>query len=453
MSRNLAARGAAIAACTAAGGFLLGLISRGTGWREVLVFVVGAALAALVGYAAFWRPARAIATVTEAAGRLAEGELAQRVPDEPGPAGELTRAFNLMSGRIETLFESVAYEHARLEAVFDASSDPMVALARDTRIRFLNPAAVALFGTTMADALGRPLIEVARDYEIDALVRAAGTSRFGQTAIISFGPARTPLRAAALPIREGGEWAVLLILTDLTEVQRLDRVRRDFVSNVSHELRTPLASIRALVETLDSGVDPEDQPEFHRRILRQVDRLTLLVNELLDLSRIESGAIQLRPESIPVGDLIAEAASLLQDRTEAAGVTIIAEGTDLSLEADRSALLRVIGNLLDNAVKWSPPGGRIWVAAADEGDLIAITVRDEGPGIPEQDLPRVFERFFKSDAARAGGGVGLGLAIVKHLVRAHGGTVTAESPPGQGATFTVRLPRRFVGRARVVPGA
>jgi two-component system phosphate regulon sensor histidine kinase PhoR len=239
---------------------------------------------------------------------------------------------------------------------------------------------------------------------------------------------------------------VLLILTDLTEVQRLDQVRRDFVANVSHELRTPLASIRAMVETLAEGVDAGEAPEFYERILRQVDRLTTLVNELLDLSRIESGAIQLQPEPVHIGQLLAEAAGLLQARAEANNVTVVVEGTDLEVEADRSGLMRVATNLLDNAVKWSPPGGRVWVEARDEGDLVAITVRDEGPGIPEQDQPRVFERFFKSDAARASAGVGLGLAIVKHLVRAHGGTASVASKPGEGAAFTVRLPKRFIGR-------
>ncbi len=448
MTRDLAARGAAIALLAAIVGFAVGLISDGPGAFELAAFAATAAAGAAAGYFAFWRPSRALRRVVEAAGRIAEGELAQRVPDEPGPAGELTHAFNVMAGRVTTLFESVAFEHARLEAVFDASSDAMVALSADSTVRFLNPAATALFGMPMADAIGRRLIEVARDYELEALVMQAAARGTGQTAIISFGPARTPLRAAALPIREGGDWAVLLILTDLTEVQRLDQVRRDFVSNVSHELRTPLASIRALVETLQEGVAPEEQEEFLARIVRQVERLTTLVNELLDLSRIESGALQLQPERVSIGELMAEAAGLLQTRAEAGDVTIIVEGTELEVEADRAALLRVATNLLDNAVKWSPPGGRVWVEAVDEGDLVAITVRDEGPGIPEQDQPRVFERFFKSDASRSHAGVGLGLAIVKHLVRAHGGTASVRSRPGEGAAFTVRLPKRFVGRRR-----
>jgi two-component system phosphate regulon sensor histidine kinase PhoR len=449
MRRDLALRGAVVGLMSGLAGLGVGLLLREPGpawaWAAALV----ALAAAMAGYLALRRPAAALRAVVETAGRIADGELGQRVPDQPGPAGELTSAFNAMAIRVEELFDSVAAEQARLEAVFDASADAMVALRADTRVSFLNPAAAELFGAAMADSIGRPLIEIARDYELDALVRrVAAAPGQGESEVVNFGPARTPLRAAALPIHEGGDWAVLLILTDLTEVQRIDQVRRDFVSNVSHELRTPLASIRALVETMEGGVEPEEQPEFLRRIRQQVDRLTTLVNELLDLSRIESGAISLQPEPVRLSDLVAEAASLLRARAEPLGVTIVDEGSDLTVEADRASLLRVVSNLLDNAIKFSPAGGTVRVAAVDEGALVALSVTDDGPGIKEQNLPRVFERFYKGDASRAEPGVGLGLAIVKHLVRAHGGTATVASRPGAGATFTVRVPKRFVGRHR-----
>jgi two-component system phosphate regulon sensor histidine kinase PhoR len=446
---DLALRGTAVAAACAAAGFafarLLGAAPAGS--VIALAVVLSVLAGGLLGWFAFRRPAAALRTVADAAGQIGEGELARRVPEASGPAGELTHAFNVMGGRIEQLFDSVAAEHARLEAVFDASSDAMVALSSDTRVQFMNPAAVEVLGRPMSEAIGRSFIETTRDYELDALVRRVLRDReHGQTSVVTFGAARIPLRAAALPIRDGGEWAVLVMLTDLTEVQRVDQVRRDFLSNVSHELRTPLAAIRALVETLEDGVDGEDSPEFLRRINQQVARLTTLVNELLDLSRIESGAINLNPEPVELSALVAETVSLRQPRTEAANVTVAYESGAISLEADRPSLLRIVTNLLDNAAKWSPPGGTVHVTAEDDGDLVALTVRDEGPGIPEQDLSRVFERFYKGEASRAGAGVGLGLAIVKHLVRAHGGTATVESRPGEGARFTVALPKRFVGR-------
>jgi len=449
MRRDLALRGALVGLAGGIAGLGVGLLLREPGAPWVYSSIAVAVGATLAGYLALRRPAAALRAVVGAAGRIADGELAERVPDQPGPAGELTSAFNAMAGRVEELFESVAAEEARLEAVFDASTDAMVALRADTRVSFLNPAAVGLFGGTMVEAIGRPLIETARDYELDALVRRviADPAR-GETEVVTFGPGRTPLRAAALPIREGGDWAVLLMLTDLTDVQRVDQVRRDFVSNVSHELRTPLASIRALAETMEGGVDAEEQPEFLQRIRQQVERLTTLVNELLDLSRIESGAITLQPGRVELEELVAEAASLLRARAEPLGVTIVDDGCAEAVEADRASLLRVVSNLLDNAIKFSPPGGTVRVSAADEGPLVALSVKDDGPGIKEQNLERVFERFYKDDPARAEPGVGLGLAIVKHLVRAHGGTATVESRPGAGATFTVRLPRQFVGRRR-----
>ncbi len=443
-------RGAVVALLAAGGGIATGFIEREAGASNAIWFyglIAACVVGLLSGYLAFRRPAAALRTVSEAAGQIGEGELAQRVPETSGPAGDLLHSFNVMAGRIEQLFDSVAAEHARLEAVFDASSDGMVALSADTTVRFLNPAAVQVFEKPMSESVGRSFIETARDYELDALVRRVIADRtHGETSVVTFGPRRMPLRAAALPISDGGDWAVLLTLTDLTEVQRVDQVRRDFLSNVSHELRTPLAAIRALVETLDDGVDEEDAPEFLGRIHQQVERLTSLVNELLDLSRIESGAINLDPEPVEVAALVAEAASLLRTRTEPLGVGVVFEGEPLTVEADRPSLLRVVSNLLDNAAKWSPQGGTIHVGCEDEGELVAIQVRDEGPGIPEQDLPRVFERFYKGEASRATSGVGLGLAIVKHLVRAHGGTATVESRPGEGASFTVRLPRMFVGR-------
>ena len=449
MRRDLALRGAGLGLVGVCAGALVGFLEGRAGWTTstfLTVLIAVGLVGIVVGYLAFRRPAAALLSVVDASGRLGEGELAERVPHVGGPAGELTHAFNRMADHVEQLFDSVAAEHARLEAVFDASDDAMVALAGDTSVRFLNPKAVEIFRNPMAESIGRSFIETARDYELDALVRRAISERTGQTAVITFGPGRTPLRAAALPIHEGGDWAVLLVLTDLTEVQRVDAVRRDFLSNVSHELRTPLAAIRALVETMEDGVDSADGPEFLGRINQQVERLTSLVNELLDLSRIESGAINLHPEEIDLGAIVAEAASLLRTRTEPAGVEIQYDGGSEMVEADRPSVLRIVSNLLDNATKWSPAGGAITVRTDTEGPLVAISVQDQGPGIAEQDIPRVFERFYKGDLSRADSGVGLGLAIVKHLARAHGGTATVESSPGAGARFTVRLPRKFVGR-------
>jgi len=454
MSVNLLARGMALAAGVAGLTFVALLLTDALEFSTkawVTVLVVGA-MAGVAGFMLFFVPQRAIDSASETAEELAQGRLERRIPVTSGATGALTRNFNQMAGRMQHLFSSTEADRVRLEAALDASTDAMIALARDTTVRFMNPAALRVLGVGYESAINRPFIESARDYELDALVRRAiARPTNGETAVITFGPRRTPLRAVGVPIRDGGDWAILLILNDLTEVQRIEQIRRDFLSNVSHELRTPLASIRALVETIEVGsVDgKEETDEFMRRILQQVDRLTTLVNELLDLSRIESGAMELQPVEVPLAEIVAEVVGLLSPRLTATGVTVEwPEDCGVTVEADRASLLRVVSNLLDNATKYSPPGATIHVDLRDEGELAALSVRDEGPGIPPADLPRVFERFYKGDASRAGSGVGLGLAIVKHLVRAHGGTAEAKSSPGGGAQFTVRLPRKFVGAVR-----
>jgi two-component system phosphate regulon sensor histidine kinase PhoR len=454
LNRDVALRGAVAGALVALAALVLGGLAVHDGdsaSRWTVIIVLALLGGAVTGYVALYRSARAIHAVSSVAARISEGELGQRVSVSAGPVNELTYEFNSMAVRVQQLFDSVAAEHARLEAVFDASTDAMVALSPATIVQFLNPAAVQIFGSNMTTSVGHPFIEMARDYELDALVRRAiGTHAPGDARVITFGADRVPLRAVAVPIREGGDWAVLLLLTDLREVQRVDQMRRDFLSNVSHELRTPLASISALVETLEVGVDEKsEREEFLRRISQQVERLTLLVNELLDLSRIESGAMALHPERLDLAALVADAASLLRTRTEAQDIKIaLPEDHDAFVEADRTSVMRIVSNLLDNAIKYSPRGATIHATTADEGELVALSVHDEGPGIAEQELARVFERFYKGEASRSSAGVGLGLAIVKHLVRTHGGTATVVSVPGRGATFTVRLPKHFVGATR-----
>ncbi len=448
---TIAARSAILAAASAiAGAAVVGLAVGGSlppaidALFGVLVVVVSAA----VGYTLARDADRVIADISTVADRLPESGFSARAAPADGPVSGLSGRFNAMAGRAEAFFTESLAEHHRLEAVFNASADGMVALGRDTGVRFLNPAAALLLAASPGTAVGRPLIESARDYELVALVRRVADAGEPELTVITYGPARLSLRAAALPIRDGGDWAVLLVLTDLTEVNRIDRLRRDFLTNVSHELRTPLASIQALAETLDSGhVDPgPDTEEFAHRIRQQVERLTLLINELLDLSRIESGAVELHPEPIELHALVSESALLLRQRAEGAGVSIVRlPGEAVSINADRPSLLRVINNLLDNAIKYSPRGGEIEVAVTAEEELAVITVRDHGPGISANDLPRVFERFYKGDASRAASGVGLGLAMVKHIVRVHGGAAEVASSPGEGAIFTVRLPREFVG--------
>jgi two-component system phosphate regulon sensor histidine kinase PhoR len=251
--------------------------------------------------------------------------------------------------------------------------------------------------------------------------------------------------------------AGLLVLQDITELRRLERVRRDFVANIGHELRTPLTSIKLLVETVRGAMHDDTQvaEDFLGQMEAELDRLTQLVRELLELSRIESGQVELHRTIVDAPQLLEEVAGRLRAQAVRAGVKLTVETGDSlpPIYADGERIEQVLVNLVHNAIKFTNPGGSVTLGA--EGDSsdgeVRISVRDTGVGIPPDDLPRIFERFYKVDKARAGsrdrrdglgseGGTGLGLAIAKHVVQAHGGRIWAESVYGQGSTFCFTLP-------------
>ncbi len=442
-------RAASTAGAAALAGFVAGLLlghTEADRWTTAIAGAAAVLLGILAGFVALWGPARAMAAVTEAARAITDGALGTRVEDPSRGAASLVHSFNQMVERLRALVEEGRAEQARLRAAFEASADGMVAVSRDGSIQLLNQSAAQLLGIRPDDAIGRRFIEAVRDYELAELVTRAASEARPQLRVIAYGPERTPIRAEARPISGGGTWAVLLVLTDLSEVQRTEQIRRDFISNVSHELRTPLASIRAMAESLElEASEDSSAASVARDIVRQVDRLSAMVNELLDLSRIESGALRLDLREVELREAAEEAVATVRPRLAARGIEVAFEiPAALSAVADRAALIRVLVNLLDNAAKYAPEQSTIHVTGSDEGDSVLLSVEDEGPGIAPEHLPRIFERFYKGDPSRASEGVGLGLAIVKHLVRAHGGQVWAENRQEGGARFVVRLPKRPV---------
>jgi two-component system phosphate regulon sensor histidine kinase PhoR len=451
LARRVALVGAVIAACAGVGGVILGAADIEPAVAAVVAIVIAGAVAFGVLYL-FVEPAqRSIVLVANAAQRISRGAFGERVTHTSNLTDPLAASFNHMVDRLSDLVQRSDWDRARIEAAFRATTDALVAVGPDTAIQQLNPAAEALFHMSNRDAHGRPLIEAAHDYEIDQLVRRViERGEPAESPLIAFGASRVPLRAVAVPIQHDVDWAVLLVLADLTTVQRLNAVRRDFLSNVSHEIRTPLASIRALVDVIEDDVDDAEQRNiFVAHLRNHIERLTRLVNELLDLSRIESGAVDLRPEELDVRSLLDEAIDAMDQQISSRRVGIDIDAPEgILLEADRSSVVRVFVNLLDNAIKFSPEGGTVRVRASEDGDLVTIRFEDDGPGINPENLSRVFERFYKGDSSRQSPGTGLGLAIVKHLARAHGGTATVESEPGKGAAFTVRFPRVFIGPHR-----
>ncbi|HEM62502.1 MAG TPA: PAS domain-containing sensor histidine kinase, partial [Chloroflexi bacterium] len=262
--------------------------------------------------------------------------------------------------------------------------------------------------------------------------------------LLEIGPEALFWRVIVTTLEEQDRAPCLVILQDLTEMHRLQTMRQQFLGNVSHELRTPLASLKALVETMRDAAagDPEASQHFLDLAEREVDSLTQVVQESLELSRIESGRLPLRLAPTPVAEVILPVVERLGPQAERAGLEVscsLPDGLPQVL-ADPERVRQVVSNLLHNAIKFTPSGGRVQISAQQVGDEVVISVTDTGVGIPREDLPRVFERFYRADQARSKGGTGLGLAIAKHIIQGHGGRVWADSLEGQGSDFSFSLP-------------
>lgn len=336
-------------------------------------------------------------------------------------------------------------ERAELTTIFDHMADGLLVLGSDERVVLCNPAAARLLGRKVT--VGRPLPEVVRDPDLVEIARAAGDGPPVMQLVElrpSAGAARRWLQVVATRLPPGKRR--LMLLQNVTELRYAEAARRDFVANVSHELRTPVASLTALVETLEGGAkdDPKARTEFLRRMHIEVDGLAHLVSELLQLARVEAGRIELELDVREVDELLREAVEHIQPYAERVGLSVSLDPRHAPgawINADDRRLGQVLANLLDNAVKFTPPGGVIQVGARTMGDVVEIWVSDTGVGVEPDQLLRIFERFYKIDVSRAGRGTGLGLAICKHLVQAHGGRIWAESPgQGCGSTFRFTVP-------------
>ncbi|HET8632178.1 MAG TPA: ATP-binding protein [Thermomicrobiales bacterium] len=379
------------------------------------------------------------------AGALAAGHLGLRSHlDTDDEIGRLGRAFDQMAAELQRTIALGEDERRKLAAVLDTLDDGVLLLDAAGTVVRANAAAARLLGRGARDDLaGRPFAEVAGG-ELAALVAEAARTRRARALFVERDGARQ-VRAAVTPVRGVAERLVVLALHDLTELRRLETARRDFVANISHELRTPLASVKALVETLEGGAIEDDAVarQFLGQMGEEVDHLAGLVRELLELARIEAGQVALRRAAVAPADLILPTVARLRAQAERAGLTLATAGLAglPPVLADPERIGQVLLNLLHNALKFTPPGGAVTVAAERRDAMLAVAVRDTGRGIDPRDLPRIFERFYKADRARSGGGTGLGLAIARHTVEAHGGALSAaNNADGPGATFTFTLP-------------
>jgi two-component system phosphate regulon sensor histidine kinase PhoR len=411
------------------------------GWAATLILAPAAAW--LVGWAAFSRSSKAIDLTVKALSDASEqARLGQVVSNAGGEAGRLVYTYNRTARELNSRFQALESETARLQEVFDSVAEPIVAVSAAEDIAFMNAAAAELFDVP-AHGPRRSFLSAVGDHELLELVRLCLREGARRSGLVTYGTRKVPLQATAMPSQsEAGDWAVVLVLTDLTEVRRQEQVRRELISNLSHELRTPLASIKAAVDTLRGGAvdDRAAAEEFLADVDHEVDRLTVMVEDLLQLSRIESGALQLKPRRVSIAGLLRDCIERTRPVADRKQIALEFVGEDITAEVDPIEFGRAVTNLLSNAVKFLDEGKHVWLSASADGGDLVVAVRDDGPGIDRADLPRLFERFYKADKARATEGAGLGLAIVKHIVQAHGGTVSAESQAGHGATFTIRLP-------------
>ncbi len=408
-----------------------------------VVALIAAALGILLAFQITRITVDPIRRLTRISQDMAEGKLSQEiiVPSRD-EVGDLARAFNRMAAKLKEAMALVTAERDRMAIVLESMSDAIFVVDGEGRVTMTNKSAGKVLQVPRDAANGRHLIEVVRDHEIDALLQQCLKTRTQQTGVIELRSKRQLLGVIATPFQEDS--GCLLLIQDLTELRRLETVRRDFIANLSHELRTPIASIKALGETLHDGAveQPSVARDFLEKINLEVDRLAQMVQEMGELSRIESGEAPLQKTPVNVAEVVDRAAGRLKAQADRAGLRLETQvATDLPrVPADEARIEQVLVNLIHNAIKFTPSGGRITVSAKADGGNLIVAVSDTGVGISEDDLPRVFERFYKADRARAGGGTGLGLAIARHVVEAHGGRIWVESVEGRGATFSFTLP-------------
>lgn len=334
-----------------------------------------------------------------------------------------------------------------LQKVLDSAREAVLVVDDTMRVKASNPVASRAFGRGNGPLAGRRLSEVIRDLKVhDAFRNAILKSQPAEAKLEIIGTAgRSSYDIHIAPLELAGHRHAIGFFYDVTQVERLERVRQEFLSNISHELRTPLTSIIAFVETLEDGAidDKENNRRFLGVIRRNSERMHSLIADILELSLIESGNVSIEKTQVRLAHLVNEIFDSLSSKADAREVALVHDiSGDVRVFADPGRLEQMLTNLIDNAIKFNNEGGSVEVSCRRAGPVSVITVEDTGEGIPKENLPRVFERFYRLDRGRTRevGGTGLGLAIVKHLARLHGGEVSVESELGRGTAFHIELP-------------
>jgi len=415
----------------------------------------GGLLVALLASGVSWLVSRRITQPLEkmrsGARQFADGDLFHRLPlSDIREFSGLAETMNQMAEQLQQRIDEINSQRSKTQAVLSSMREGVIATDLEQRVININPTAAKMFGVPMTSAHGRSILELVRNHAFQELMdRSLSSGESLESDIVYhqkgeqiFNVHCTPL-LDAVQKRMGG----LVVISDVTQLRRLENMRRDFAASVSHEIKTPLTAIKGFVETLCTGEgdDREETRRFLTIIDKHVNRLATIIDDLMQLSRIESD-----PEVQQIGlaccrieDVLGTAVGLCKEKSKKKGIDVkLACEAGLGGRFDATLLEQAAVNLLDNAIKYSPAKSTIQIEALTVDDEIQIRFKDQGMGIAKKHLPRLFERFYRVDKARSRklGGTGLGLAIVKHIAQAHGGNVTVESEPGKGSTFTLRLP-------------
>jgi two-component system phosphate regulon sensor histidine kinase PhoR len=419
------------------------LISR-MRWLITGAVLLGLLLAAGMGGVASYLASRSLMQLVTRARALASGARGERIslPDDSDELGGLAGSFNRMADELDRTMQTLGQERDRMQAILESLTDAVLALDGKAGVSEMNSAALELLHVQRVPS-GTPLIDVIR---VPALLEIVSAAQRGETQHAEFvwpGPPRRTLLATAAPQRASG--TSVLVLRDVTELRRLETMRRDFVANASHELRTPVSIISANVETLIGGAlsDPQRADEFLGAVQRNAERLSRLVTELLDLSRIEEGSQLLELKAMTAEGAVGAVIDLLETRAHDRGLKLdLAIEDDLEFVGDARSFEQVLVNLVDNAIKYTPRGGIVGIEIKRDQNDALIEVWDTGPGVPEVHRARLFERFYRVDPGRSRdmGGTGLGLSIVKHLVESMHGSVGMRPRSPRGSIFWVHLP-------------
>jgi two-component system, OmpR family, phosphate regulon sensor histidine kinase PhoR len=371
--------------------------------------------------------------------RISQGELHERVRVHSNDEiGDLALTFNNMADRLENSFKDTTQKQTELEAVLKSMDSGVIAVDRDFRVMLINPYAKKIFGINR-DIIGEKLLKTIRDFELEDIIK----NKEYQRELTIFWPVKRDLRIKTADIIYGSEhMGTVAVIHDITDIKKLENMRSQFVANVSHELKTPLTSIKGFAETLRYVEDEETRVKFLNIINDEAERLSRLISDILTLSQIEQTR-GIKDEPVDVSAAVSQVVMLVKNSADKKNIKLLTEGDKIEgLHGDPDLLKQMLINLVDNAVKYSGEGSQVVISTGMKDGYGVLSVRDNGIGIPKEHLERLFERFYRVDAARSReqGGTGLGLAIVKHIVLGFKGTIEVDSEPDRGSKFTVKLP-------------